>query len=167
MFSHTFIKLFQWINIEVSEKSWYFLIFRSLTAIDLFIIELYKKVCLQKRSKYFKNILSMGSMLCGSTKYWQTCNCVHPKLAKLKAAVALFSLSQKLPKIIIILMILNIIIKLNRSITLFLLKCSWYYIDSYIFSFFIFFICLVFIFHWDFLQQLIVDWICKWLDHVL
>ena len=151
MFSHTFIKLFQWINIEVSEKSWYFLIFRSLTAIDLFIIELYKKVCLQKRSKYFKNILSMGSMLCGSTKYWQTCNCVHPKLAKLKAAVALFSLSQKLPRIIIILMILNIIIKLNRSITLFLLKCSWYYIDSYIFSFFIFFICLVFIFHWDFL----------------
>ena len=151
MFSHTFIKLFQWINIEVSEKSWYFLIFRSLTAIDLFIIELYKKVCLQKRSKYFKNILSMGSMLCGSTKYWQTCNCVHPKLAKLKAAVALFSLSQKLPRIIIILMILNIIIKLNRSITLFLLKCSWYYIDSYIFSFLIFFICLVFIFHWDFL----------------
>ena len=151
MFSHTFIKLFQWINIEVSEKSWYFLIFRSLTAIDLFIIELDKKVCLQKRSKYFKNILSMGSMLCGSTKYWQTCNCVHPKLAKLKAAVALFSLSQKLPRIIIILMILNIIIKLNRSITLFLLKCSWYYIDSYIFSFFIFFICLVFIFHWDFL----------------
>ena len=151
MFSHTFIKLFQWINIEVSEKSWYFLIFRSLTAIDLFIIEVYKKVCLQKRSRYFKNILSMGSMLCGSTKYWQTCNCVHPKLAKLKAAVALFSLSQKLPKIIIILMILNIIIKLNRSITLFLLKCSWYYIDSYIFSFFIFFICLVFIFHWDFL----------------
>ena len=151
MFSHTFIKLFQWINIEVSEKSWYFLIFRSLTAIDLFVIELYKKVCLQKRSKYFKNILSMGSMLCGSTKYWQTCNCVHPKLAKLKAAVALFSLSQKLPRIIIILMILNIIIKLNRSITLFLLKCSWYYIDSYIFSFLIFFICLVFIFHWDFL----------------
>ena len=151
MFSHTFIKLFQWIKIEFTEKCWYFLIFRSLTAIDLFIIELYKKVCLQKRSKYFKNILSMGSMLCGSTKYWQTCNCVHPKLAKLKAAVALFSLSQKLPRIIIILMILNIIIKLNRSITLFLLKCSWYYIDSYIFSFFIFFICLVFIFHWDFL----------------